>query len=123
MQTALVAGMAAIVDPSDPPVVLAVRGDVVVVRVGDVVLKAHEAGTDAELLAARCRLAGDPRLSELFLPPLLGPVVVLDRLVTGWPLGVPVPQGEPDTLPLEEAGPPPDGGAVALDSLCVRSAG
>ncbi|MFI9813261.1 phosphotransferase family protein [Saccharothrix variisporea] len=104
VQTALVAGMAALVDPVAPPVVLAVRGDVVVVRVGDVVLKAHEADTDAALLRARCQLAGDSRLGELFLAPLLGPVPVLDRLVTGWPLGVPVPQGEPDTLPLEEAG-------------------
>ncbi|NUT91459.1 MAG: aminoglycoside phosphotransferase family protein [Saccharothrix sp.] len=104
MQTALVAAMAALVDAADPPVVLAVRGDVVVVRVGEVVLKAHDTGTDPALLAARCRLAGDPRLGELFLPPLLGPVVVLDRVVTGWPLGVPVPQGEPETLPLEDAG-------------------
>lgn len=102
VHTDLVSDMAALV--GGEPVVLAVRGDVVVVRVGDVVLKAHEAGADAALLAARCELAGDPRLGELFLPPLLGPVPVRDRLVTGWPLGVPVEPGAPDTLPMEHAG-------------------
>ncbi|GAA0236812.1 aminoglycoside phosphotransferase family protein [Saccharothrix mutabilis subsp. mutabilis] len=104
MHTALVTAMAALVDPVAEPVVLAVRGDVVVVRVGDVVLKAHESGTDAALLAARCKLAGDPRLGELFLPPLLGPVPVEGRLVTGWPLGTPVEPGAPDALPMEDAG-------------------
>ncbi|MFE2753443.1 phosphotransferase family protein [Actinosynnema sp. NPDC059335] len=104
MNSDLVAGMAALVDPAAAPDVLAVRGDVVVVRVGDVVLKAHERGTDPAGLAGRLRLAADPRLGGLLLPPLLGPEVVAGRLVTGWPVGTPVPQGEPEDLPLEAAG-------------------
>ncbi|MFD7653848.1 phosphotransferase [Actinosynnema sp. NPDC059797] len=96
--------MAALVGPGPAPEVLAVRGDVVVVRVGDVVLKAHEGGTDPAGLAARLRLAADPRLGGLLLPPLLGPEVVAGRVVTAWPLGTPVPQAEPEELPMEAAG-------------------
>ncbi|MFT7836400.1 phosphotransferase [Saccharothrix sp. BKS2] len=104
MNSDLVAGMAALVGPAAEPEVLAVRGDVVVVRVGDVVLKAHEAGTDPVELAGRLRLAADPRLAGLLLPPLLGPEVVAGRVVSGWPRGTPVPQSEPEDLPMEAAG-------------------
>ncbi|MFC6089239.1 phosphotransferase [Saccharothrix lopnurensis] len=104
MNSDLVAGMAALVGPAAEPEVLAVRGDVVVVRVGDVVLKAHEAGTDPVELAGRLRLAADPRLAGLLLPPLLGPEVVAGRVVSGWPPGTPVPQSEPEDLPMEAAG-------------------
>ncbi len=96
--------MAALVDPAAAPEVLAVRGDVVVVRVGDVVLKAHERGTDLPALTGRLRLAADPRLAGLLLAPRSAPAVVLGRVVTAWPLGSPVPQGEPEDLPMEAAG-------------------
>ncbi|MBM7812673.1 phosphotransferase family protein [Saccharothrix algeriensis] len=104
MDSDLAAGMAALVAADAEPEVLAVRGDVLVVRVGDVVLKAHEGGTDPVALAARLRLAGDPRLGELLLPPRFGPAVVRGRVVTAWPVGVPVPQAEPEDLPMEAAG-------------------
>ncbi|MBP2339410.1 aminoglycoside phosphotransferase (APT) family kinase protein [Saccharothrix coeruleofusca] len=104
MNSDLVAGMAALVAADAEPVVLAVRGDVVVVRVGDVVLKAHEAGTDLGALSARLRLAGDPRLGGLLLAPRAAPAVVAGRVVTAWPLGQPVPPRDPDAVPLEEAG-------------------
>ncbi len=96
--------MTALVSAGAEAEVLAVRGDVVVVRVGDVVLKAHERGTSVEVLTARLRVAGDPRLGELLLAPRFGPVVVSGRVVTAWPVGTPVPQGEPETLPMEEGG-------------------
>jgi aminoglycoside phosphotransferase (APT) family kinase protein len=100
----LIAGMAALVAADASPEVLAVRGDVVVVRVADVVLKAHEAGTDLAVLAQRLRLAADPRLGELLLTPRSAPAIVLGRVVTTWPMGTPVPQSEPEDLPMEAAG-------------------
>jgi aminoglycoside phosphotransferase (APT) family kinase protein len=100
----LVTAMAALIPGAPEPVVLALRGDVVVIRIGDVVLKAHEPGADLDTLSARMRLAADPRLSELLLPPLAEPTVVDGRVVTRWPLGVPVPERDPETAPLEEAG-------------------
>ncbi|WP_367134815.1 phosphotransferase family protein [Saccharothrix sp. HUAS TT1] len=110
MNSDLIAGMAALVPAGAAPEVLAVRGDVVVVRVADVVLKAHERGTDPATLTARLRLAADPRLADLLLAPLdltgghPRPAVVLGRVVTAWPVGEPVPQGEPEDLPMEAAG-------------------
>jgi aminoglycoside phosphotransferase (APT) family kinase protein len=101
----LVAGMAALVPDGGEPVVLALRGDVVVLRFGDVVLKAHEPDADLAVLSARMRLAADPRLRDLLLPPLeVSPVLVDGRVVTKWPLGKPVPERDPETAPLEEAG-------------------
>ncbi|WNV90902.1 phosphotransferase [Umezawaea sp. Da 62-37] len=105
MSADLVAAMAALVPDDTDPVVLAVRGDVVVIRVGEVVVKAHEPGADPVVLGARMRLAGDPRLSGLLLPPLdVSPVLLHGRVVTTWPLGRPVPERDPETAPLEEAG-------------------
>ncbi|MBB5806225.1 aminoglycoside phosphotransferase (APT) family kinase protein [Saccharothrix ecbatanensis] len=104
MNSDLIAGMAALVAADASPEVLAVRGDVVVVRVADVVLKAHEAGTDLAVLAQRLRLAADPRLGELLLTPRSAPAIVLGRVVTAWPMGTPVPQSEPEDLPMEAAG-------------------
>lgn len=96
--------MAALISSDDPPVVLAVRGEVVVIRVGDTVLKAHEPNTDPAELSARLRLAADPRLRTLVLPPLtVTPAEVHGRAVTTWPLGTPVPERDPDTAPLEQA--------------------
>jgi aminoglycoside phosphotransferase (APT) family kinase protein len=96
--------MAALLPGDVEPVVLALRGDVVVIRIGEVVLKAHEPDADLPTLTARMRLAADPRLSELLLPPLATPTVVNDRVITTWPLGAPVPERDPETAPLEEAG-------------------
>jgi aminoglycoside phosphotransferase (APT) family kinase protein len=97
--------MAALVAGGVDPVVLALRGDVVVIRVGDVVVKAHEPDADLDELSARMRLAGDVRLAGLVLSPLsVLPSVVEGRVVTVWPLGVPVPERDPETAPLEEAG-------------------
>ncbi|MEV1113962.1 phosphotransferase [Actinosynnema sp. NPDC049800] len=104
MNSELIAGMAALVAADASPEVLAVRGDVVVVRVADVVLKAHERGTDLAVLTERLRLAADPRLGELLLAPRSAPAVVLGRAVTAWPMGTPVPQSEPEDLPMEAAG-------------------
>jgi len=109
VNTDLVAGMAALVHPTSipadaEPAVLAVRGAVVVLRVGDVVVKAHEPGTDVALLSARLRLAADTRLRGLLLPPTSSaPSVVGGRAVTTWPLGVPVDGRDPAEAPLEEA--------------------
>ncbi|MEU5694273.1 phosphotransferase [Actinosynnema sp. NPDC020468] len=86
------------------PVVLAVRGPVVVARVGDVVVKAHEPGTPVEPLRARLAVAADHRTGDVLLPPLGPPAFVGDRVVTVWPFGTPVPQGEPEELPMEAAG-------------------
>ncbi|MBB4962873.1 phosphotransferase family protein [Saccharothrix violaceirubra] len=97
----LVAGMVALA-AGGAHEVLAVRGPVVVVRVGDVVLKAHEPGTDLDALTLRLAVA--ERLGRVLLPPLGPPVVVGDRVVTSWPYGRPVPQGEPESLPMEVAG-------------------
>ncbi|KWX03831.1 hypothetical protein TH66_10540 [Carbonactinospora thermoautotrophica] len=107
------------------PVVLSDRPDVLVVRVGDVVVKAHPPGTDAAALAARLRVAVAPRLGDILLPPLAVPsttvpfprgprpgdagggcalfVRVRDRLVTVWPAGEPVNPEEPHAAPWEEA--------------------
>jgi hypothetical protein len=98
----LVAGMAALAGSGAEPEVLAVRGDVVVVRVGDVVAKAHGRDTDPRLLSIRCRIAEDPRLASLVLPPLGPPSVVAGRLVTLWPYGSPVSQADADAAPWEE---------------------
>ncbi|MCP2256886.1 hypothetical protein LX15_000569 [Streptoalloteichus tenebrarius] len=111
---ALLAGMAALarsVDGGDPdaePVVLAERADVLVVRVGDVVVKAHRPDMDEAVLRDRLVLASHPGLRGVVLPPVRwgdadGWVArVEDRLVTAWPWGEPVhPEGP---VPWEEAG-------------------
>jgi hypothetical protein len=78
------------------PVLLSDRRGVLVVRVGDVVVKAHPIRTDAGSLAVRTRLAANPLLYELLVPPLAdAPIHLGDRLVTLWPAGEPVdPEGE-----------------------------
>jgi Ser/Thr protein kinase RdoA (MazF antagonist) len=78
------------------PTLLSDRRGVLVVRVGDVVVKAHPIRTEASGLAVRTRVAADPLLHELLVPPLAdAPMRVRDRLVTLWPAGEPVdPEGE-----------------------------
>jgi hypothetical protein len=89
--------------PEEPVVdgqVLYDRHGVLVVRVGDVVVKAHQADRDGgPLLARRMRLADG--LPELLLTSLGPPQDVDGRVVTLWPYGEPV---SPDDLPWEDAG-------------------
>jgi len=97
------------------PVVVSDRSGGVVVRAGEVVLKAHPAGADPAALLARLRLAADPALAAVMVPPLRIPdglaAADLDgwaacadgRLVTAWPAGEPVPAHDPDAAPWEDA--------------------
>ncbi|MGZ3142116.1 phosphotransferase family protein [Lentzea chajnantorensis] len=98
----LIAAMASLTGSSgDPEVLGGDRGDVVVVRVGDVVAKAHSADTDVEALAQRLEIAAAH--PELMLPPLRPVQFVDDRPVTVWPYGTPVSQADPDAAPWEES--------------------
>lgn len=88
------------------PVPLAARSDCLVVRVGDVVAKAHAPGTDPQALARRLRIA--TALDGVLLAPLPLPdgkplARVGDRLVTIWPAGTPVDPDEPDAAPWQRA--------------------
>jgi aminoglycoside phosphotransferase (APT) family kinase protein len=79
-----------------------------VVRLGDVVAKAHAPDTDAAALAVRLRVAAHPALAGVLLPPLppAEPARLHDgRLATRWPLGRPVdPAGASGDVPWEAAG-------------------
>ncbi|MEW2357645.1 phosphotransferase [Spirillospora sp. NPDC029432] len=77
------------------------RHGVLVVRVGDVVVKAHQDGRDGgPLLARRMRVADG--LPDLLLGSLGPPLEVAGRVVTLWPYGEPVdPAAE---LPWADAG-------------------
>lgn len=83
------------------PVVLPTRPKVTIVRVGDVVVKAHAASTSAAAL--RARLSACARLGAALLQPLTPEVIeVRGRPVTLWPTGEPVNPDDPDTAPWEE---------------------
>jgi aminoglycoside phosphotransferase (APT) family kinase protein len=98
----LIAAMASLTGSSaDPEVLGGDRGDVVVVRVGDVVAKAHPADVDVEALRQRVEIAAAH--PELLLPPLKPLQFVDDRPVTVWPYGTPVSQEDPDGAPWEES--------------------
>ena len=88
--------------------VLAERGDVCVVRVGDVVAKAHAPEASPEDLRPRIAVAGRPAYRGILLPPEggRGPVQVADggRLASLWGYGVPVDPGDPAAAPWEAAG-------------------
>jgi len=87
-------------DPDAEPVTLYDRHGVLVLRVGGVVVKAHQAGRDTgPPLAAR--MAAAAALPELLLPPVGPPRRVRDRVVTVWPYGEPV---GPEDPPWEEGG-------------------
>ncbi|MER5476358.1 aminoglycoside phosphotransferase family protein [Streptomyces sp. NPDC002734] len=96
---------------------LADRPDATVVRHHRTVAKAHAPGTDPAALGARVAVAA--ALPEILLPPLDPSPVPLDgRLVTRWPLGLPVDPDDPDAAPWEDAAaltarlhriPPPPG--------------
>ncbi|WP_246053141.1 phosphotransferase family protein [Actinocorallia herbida] len=80
--------------------VLYARGDVLVVRVGGVVAKAHRAET-TDLPARAAVAAGHP---GLLLPPIRVPDPVDGRTVSVWPAGEPVDPADPFGAPWEEAG-------------------
>ncbi|MGP3969637.1 phosphotransferase [Streptomyces sp. 6N223] len=118
------------------PVVLAERPEVTVVRVGSVVAKAHAAGTDAEALGVRLRVARDPALDGILLAPLPpGDVTRMrdGRAATMWPYGTPVDPDDAGAVPWEAAGrllaalhavPLPLAGAGAIPAMggAVRTA-
>ncbi|MCM6775962.1 aminoglycoside phosphotransferase family protein [Nocardia sp. CDC159] len=89
------------------PEVLSDREDAVVVRIGEIVVKAHPADTDAAALRARLGLAADPGSGRI----LLAPIAIGDNLyrigagrpITAWPYGRPVDPDEPDAAPWEQA--------------------
>lgn len=79
------------------------RTDVVVLRRGEVVVKAHSARDEVESLRPRLRAAASAALSGLMLAPLDPEVLtVAGRAVTVWPAGRPVSQDAPDAAPWEE---------------------
>ncbi|RBO92734.1 aminoglycoside phosphotransferase family protein [Nocardia puris] len=90
-----------------PPTVLVERADVLVVRTGDVVVKAHAAETCGVELVSRLTLAEESGAHG----PLLRPVRVAGalitwrkrRMLTVWPYGKPVDPVDPDVAPWEEA--------------------
>jgi len=90
------------------PEVLADRPDGVVVKVAEVVVKAHPTGTDEEALCDRLRAASSAMLRGVFLAPLSMPDGTLytrvgERLVTAWPAGTAVDPQDPDAAPWEAA--------------------
>jgi aminoglycoside phosphotransferase (APT) family kinase protein len=96
-------------EPAALPVVLAERPEATVVRVGEAVAKAHAEDADVEALGMRVRLAADPALAGILLPPLAPAAVELlhdGRPATMWPYGTPVdPDGPTDVpFPWEAAG-------------------
>lgn len=95
--------------PGESARVLAERSEAVVVRVADVVLKAHCVDTDPDLLATRIRIASGTGLDGVLLRPVPQPDGVpvgrvRDRVVTAWPAGEPVDPDDPDAAPWYEAG-------------------
>lgn len=97
------AGIAGAYGGTGAPVVHPTRTDVVVVRRGEVVVKAHSARDHAEALRPRLRAAASAALTGVMLPPLTPEVLqVAGRAVTVWPAGRPVAQDELDDAPWEE---------------------
>ncbi|MEU7899725.1 aminoglycoside phosphotransferase family protein [Nonomuraea sp. NPDC049152] len=79
------------------------RSDVVVVRRGEVVVKAHSARDEQAPLVLRLKASASAALSGVMLPPLDREVHTLcGRSVTVWPTGVPVRRDDPDGAPWEE---------------------
>ena len=79
-----------------------------VVRVADVVVKAHPVDADPDALRRRVALAASGVLTGVLMPPLSRdgePVTRLaGRLVTVWPAGEPSDPQDPDAAPWEAAG-------------------
>lgn len=80
--------------------------DELVVRIGDIVVKAHAPDADPDQLLARLAVTEDPALAEVLLQPL---AVTTDpdlagRLVTMWPHGNPLSESDdPGRLPWSRA--------------------
>jgi aminoglycoside phosphotransferase (APT) family kinase protein len=97
------AGVAGAYGGAGEPVLHPTRTDVVVLRRGEVVVKAHSARDDVESLRPRLRAAASAALSGLMLEPLETQVLtVAGRAVTVWPAGRPVSKDDPDAAPWEE---------------------
>lgn len=120
------------------PVVLYDRGGSFVVRVGDVVVKAHPARTDPVGLAARVGIAADPALRGILLAPRSGLHRVGDRWVTVWPAATTVDPDDLDgapwtagagllarlhTVSVPGAGVPPSSGPAGVARAMARLAG
>ncbi|WP_189248454.1 phosphotransferase [Streptosporangium pseudovulgare] len=83
-----------------PAEVVPTRPDVVIVRAGSIVVKAHGPGSPREPLELRVRAAAHPALRGIVLGPVTEEVTaVRGRLVTVWPAGTPVDPGDPDAAP------------------------
>ncbi|MFE3451913.1 phosphotransferase [Nonomuraea sp. NPDC059194] len=79
------------------------RSDVVVVRRGEVVVKAHSARDEQAPLRLRLKASASAAMTGVLLPPLHPEVqTVCGRSVTVWPAGTPVAPDDPDGAPWEE---------------------
>ncbi|MEU8249303.1 phosphotransferase [Nonomuraea sp. NPDC048916] len=88
---------------SGDPVVHPTRTDVLVLRRGEVVVKAHSLRDDPDSLRPRLSATASAALSGVMLAPLDPEVLkVGDRAVTVWPAGRPVSHDDPDAAPWEE---------------------
>ncbi|MFI6598384.1 phosphotransferase [Nonomuraea sp. NPDC050536] len=97
------AGLAAAHGGSGPPALHPTRTDVVVVRRGEVVVKAHSVRDDPAALGVRLRGAASAALHGLMLAPLCREVLTVQgRAVTVWPAGTPVSHDDPGSAPWEE---------------------
>ncbi|MFI6318625.1 phosphotransferase family protein [Nonomuraea sp. NPDC050556] len=85
------------------PVLHQTRTDVVVVRRGEVVVKAHSLRDEEGPLRLRLAASASAALSGLMLAPLDPSVLTVQgRCVTVWPAGTPVSHDDPDGAPWEE---------------------
>ncbi|HEX4811259.1 MAG TPA: aminoglycoside phosphotransferase family protein [Nonomuraea sp.] len=98
------AGIAAAYGGTGEPVLHPSRTDVVVLRRGEVVVKAHSARDDAGALRVRLRAAAAAAVSGVMLAPLHPEVLTAaGRAVTVWPAGRPIAQADdPLAAPWEE---------------------
>ncbi|MFF5205954.1 phosphotransferase family protein [Streptosporangium sp. NPDC000396] len=87
-----------------PAEVLPTRPDVIIVRAGSIVVKAHAPGSEKAALVRRMEAVAHPALRGILLEPVTEEVVTVhDRLVTVWPAGTPVDSRDPDAAPWEAA--------------------
>lgn len=88
---------------SGEPVRHQTRSDSVVVRRGEVVVKAHAVREDVSELRARLRACASAALAGVMLAPLVPEVLtVAGRAVTVWPAGRPISEEEAEHAPWEE---------------------
>lgn len=94
--------LAALAGTGGDPVVLSTRRGVLVVRAGELVIKAHRDGTDETELRTRLAVGAHPLMSEILVPPHGRVRRAAGRLVSVWPAGRPVDPGDPAGLPWAE---------------------